>query len=380
METRDVYTNNLIDKFCEAMATGLVNRSKEPAVDVWPQPVFNPLIGNYFAYREVFYQLYRIFHALEIKNFNINDIASLFSYPSRTAHLMYLFMEDSSDKNEASIKTTVAHKLLEIISILRNETPFCEDGKNAVWNRNKINQAFSKVNLVKLDDLPNPPLIRKLISKSIVALSGYCEFLYFANIAFGREFHGPYGTPYGKLLMREYFDLKPSFWRFTKNFPFEKIMLFTIYPIDIDVRFDFAGRLYANETLGPKLMYISIIVDEKEVPLEIDTLQHLLSSINNFIEKAIQEVSQMNKYDLISKWVEAYFWVLRPFRNILGEDWKPPEELYLRIKKEKTDTWLIYVMKNIAKFPPSIRLHIMRKVFDPRLLNKKTEIDDWYPR
>ncbi|RSN76683.1 hypothetical protein D6D85_03705 [Candidatus Methanodesulfokora washburnensis] len=367
--------NNLLDKFCEIMAITLATRSKEPATDIWPHPVFNPFIIIYFGSKELAYRLNRIFNFLEANNFSINDISSLFGYPSKIIHLMYNFMDDSSNENEAVLKTRVAYKLLEIINLLRNGNPFCEDGRNLIWNEERVAQEISNVNLINVSDSTNPFLIRRLISSIIVGLLGYIEFLYFCRPSYGKEFHGPYDTPLGKLMVREFFNLKPSFWHFSSTLSFEKIRLFTVYPNDMDLKFDVLGRIRTTDVLGSKLIYTSIIVDEKEISLEVDALQRLLSSIEESIQRAIQEVSQMDKYSLMSKFLEGDFWVLKPFMDILGEDWKPSEELYLRIKrKEEPYNWISDVMKNTRELPFSMRVQIFKKLFDPRIINKKNEI------
>ncbi len=373
MEKKELYINHkLIDKFCDAMAQGLVNRSKEPAVDVWPQPIFNPLIGNYFTHKEVIHDLYLIFDKLlKEKNFGLSKIASLFAYPSRTAHLMYLFMEDSKTEEETKIRSFVCSKLLEVIQILRNGNPFCDKGKNVVWNTKSIDEVLERYEIHKVDNLPET---KKLISKLIVALSGYCEFLYFANLAFGREFHGPYETKYGKLLVREYFDLQPMFWNFSKTFPFKKIMFITIYPSDIHIAFDFAGRLRSDKTLAPNLKYVTIIIDGKEFPLTSKDLTNLLDQIGKFLRNATLEVLNLEKENLMIKWIEAYFWTLKPFKDLLNKPWSPPQEIYLKIKQEKPDTWLISVMKSLASMPVAMRFDIMKKVFDPRITDKKNKI------
>lgn len=376
MGKKELYINHkLIDKFAEEMAKGLVNRSKEPAVDIWPQPIFNPLIGNYYAHRYVISDLYNIFDELIRKRkFEISQIANIFRYPSRTAHLMYLLMEDSSDEEESEVRSYVCSRLLEVIDILRNKNPFCADGLNIVWNDNEIQEILKKYHVTKLDDTPQAPLTKNLISKLIIGFSGYCEFLYFANLAFGREFHGPYVTRYGKLVIREFFDLQPDFWNFADKFLWKKILFVTIYPENINIGFDFAGRLKSDKVLGPNLKHVSIVIDGKEIPIENSELSNLLRQTTDFLKKITQEVKDLNKVELMRKWIEAYFWILKPFKDILNRDWHPPEEIYFKINSEGPDTWLISVMKFLASRPIDIRFEIMKKIFDPRIVNKKEKI------
>lgn len=375
MGTQDASINQeLIDNFCEYMAKGLLKRSEEPATDAWPQPVFNPFVGNYFASKEFLTQLYRIFYESDVKNLLREDLANKFRYPSRIAQLMYLFMEDSINNDEAIKKTMVASKLLSIIELLRRSNTFCNNGENTLLNQRQFIALINNLKLKNINILSDLAAIRRTIAEIIIALSSYCEFLYFAHTRFGREFHGPYNGPLGIALIRDYFDLRPSFWHFAKNFPFKNIRIVTIYPENINIQLDFAGRLLTDEALGPKLKCAAIIIDDNEVQLEVDELQVILNLINNSLKDAVEEISQTNKEELIAKWVEGYFWVLHPLREYLGESWKPSQKLYLEIKQDKTDTWLIRVMRKISDYPYDFKLEILKNIFDPRLINKRNKI------
>ena len=124
MVTMESYTGNntdrLIDEFCEVMGMGLLNRSKEPGADVWPQPVFAPAEGVYFIHKEIISDLYTLLGLLEQNGLTPLEIAKLFMYPSRTAHLTYLILEKPRSKIETYNRTQVAKKLLQYIDILRN--------------------------------------------------------------------------------------------------------------------------------------------------------------------------------------------------------------------------------------------------------------------
>lgn len=366
--------HELIDNFCEYMARGLLDRSKEPAIDVWPQPIFNPFIGNYLASDEFLNLLYRIFYESKMKNFLLEDLANLLKYPSRISQMMYLFMEDSPNCNEAIKKTMVATKLLNIIRIMRNSNTFCDNGKNTLLSDKQFDTLINNIKLKEIDELHDSVAIKKTISEMIIALSSYCEFLYFAHMRFGREFHGPYDSSLGIALIREYFDLRPQFWDFAKKFPFKNIRIITIYPEYINIKLDFAGRLLTDEALGPRLKYASIIIDDKEIRLETNELQHIMNLISNSLEDAIQEISEMKREDLIAKWVEGYFWVLYPLREYMDESWKPSIKLYQEINQSGKDTWLIGIMEAISDYPYNLKLKVLKFIFDPRIINKKLRV------
>lgn len=370
MARGESYINKLIDEFCKVMAIGGMRRAKEPGLDVWPQPVFHAFEGIYFAHRELLSRLYLLLRLLERKGLTQSDIAKLFMFPSRPAHFMHLFFEKPSNYEEVRERTEVCWKLLEYINKLRNGDTFCKSGKNMVWHGEMVATILSKSSMVTISTLPNSDKLREIISKLIVALSNYCELLYFANLAFGREFHGPYDIEkHNQLIVREYFDLQPAFWKFTKKMPFRAFRLLTIYP-NIEAKFDFSGRFYNNDIIGPRLNKVFIEKDSETFPIEIKALEGTLEIIQEVIKAAIGEIANINKKQLMTKFVEGYFWVLKPLQDQVNQDWHPSQELYERIETEEADTWLIEVYRTLAAKPKSERLDHMKKIRDPRILKK----------
>lgn len=370
MAREESYINKLIDEFCEVMAIDGMRRAKEPGLDVWPQPVFHAFEGIYFTHRELLSRLYLLLRLLERKGLTQSDIAKLFMFPSRPAHFMHLFFEKPANYREVYERTEVCWKLLEYINKLRSGDTSCKNGKNMVCDDRMVATILSKFSMVTISTLPNSDKLREIISKLIVALSNYCELLYFANLAFGREFHGPYDIEkHNQLIVREYFDLQPAFWKFTKKIPFRAFRLLTIYS-NIGAKFDFSGRFYTNDIIGPKLNQVFIEKDGETLSIEIKALEETLETIQEVIKQAIAEISNMNKKQLMTKFVEGYFWVLKPLQDQVNQDWHPSQELYERIKTEEADTWLIEIYRALSTKPKNQRLEYMKKIRDPRILKK----------
>lgn len=372
MAMKEQYTNNLLDRFCEAMAKGLLERSKEPGVDVWPQPVFSGFEGNHFTNEEFLSRLHNYLRQLEAKGLSQEELANLFINPSRTAHLTYQFLNKPSDEKEIPIRIEVAKKLLNCIRIMRIDDPFCVKGRNPLWNDNKVTQMLPKIPFITLDSSSESNRIRTLVARLIVALSGYCEYLYFANLTFGREIHGPYNTKSkSKLLLREYFDLHPSFWNFSKEFPHSTIKFYTVY-LHLEAKFDFVGRFFSKQVLAPNLESGYIEIDGEPLQLKAEVLEELLESIRLFLKKAKEEIEVMNRPQLITKWVESTFWILKPLTEKLNQDWRPSVELYRRINTEEPDNWIGGFMKSLKDKSDSQRLEGLKRLSDPRLTKGAT--------
>jgi len=365
----ELYTdaNKIIDAFCEITAKDLLKRSKEPGGDVWPRPVFAPSEGVYFAHEPIFSDMHILFKLFEQNGLTSRQVANLFMYPSRAAHLMYLLLEKPHSKQESCSRTQVVRKWLECINILRNGNLFCGDGRNTVWSHEKITKILHYSIIKEVNNLPNSEMIKDLISKTIVALSWYCELLYFANLAFGREYHGPYDVKgLGQLLVREFYDLKPPFWEFTQEFPFTEVKFLTIYQSS-DIQFDFAGRIYTSQSLGPRLSSVYIQIDNKPIPIEPVVLEQTLKMIQITINKALMKIKTMTKVQLMTRFVESFFWVLKPLKERVNLSWQPPQEVYRRIQEEQPNPYHLRILKTLKNYTEDECFRIMKMLIDPRV-------------
>jgi len=370
MVTMESYTRNntdkLIDEFCEVIAVDLLNRSKEPGVDVWPRPIFSPSEGVYFIHKELLSGLHTVLELLEQNGLTSLEIAKLFMYPSRIVHLMYQFLEKPTSKIETHRRTQVAKNLLQYIDILRNGNLFCKNKKNTVWSSEEITNVLSNLPIKNVSNLSEAEKTKSIVSQIIVALSCYCELLYFANLAFGREYHGPYVVNLGQILVREFYDLKPSFWNFSQNFPFTTAKFLTVYPQSLEIQFDFAGRLYIHQPLGPQLLGIYIEIDGKPISVENEKLEQIFKMIQKSINEALKEIKDMTKVQLMTKYVEAHFWVLKPLNDRVNIEWQPSQELYTRIQVEQPEPHHLRILKTLKDYTKDERVKIMMMLFDPR--------------
>ncbi len=374
MEIEDWSTDELIDRFCQAIARGFAGRSREPGIDLWPQPVFSPFEGDYFVQRALISKLHRILRKLSKDEIPIDKVSKLFLRPSRTAILTYLFAHDSLNREEVTIRTEVAKILLRVLAVQRNGDPFCESGKNLCWDPEALKTSLSGVLLERVGAISKKEVVRRSIAELIVALRGYCELVYFAGLSTASEVHGPYKIEHGNLLVREYYDMKPSFWEFTTYLPFSSVTVYTIYPASIEVSFDYSGRLITTDSLGPALEYVYLEVDAKAVAIKTDRLADIVNSVSRASTKAILEIQPLERNELMDKWIESRFWSLKPVAESVGEDWYPPKEVHNRVRLEPPDTLIADVLRGIQGLDAEARIRVMAELFDPRILNKKRRL------
>lgn len=109
---------------------------------------------------------------------------------------------------------------------------------------------------------------QKLILKKIlVALAIINEYLYFAWMGIGRENHGVYRINKDRLLVKEYYDLKPPFWSFSSK------LLYSSYTVIADVpelttpKFDFNGRVHFDGAVD--ITKACILLDGRQCQMSI---------------------------------------------------------------------------------------------------------------
>jgi hypothetical protein len=344
------------------MGYAFAQRAAEPAMDVWPQPFFNGADANYYPHRFLVEELIEAFHKLEIeKKLAAQTIARYFVNPSRVTHLMYLFLVKPATQIEVERDTLALAKLLESLAALRRDT-FCEDGKNLVWAEKDI----SEIELAcQFRNIAKKPQIVREVSDLSVALTTLCELYYFANLAFGREIHGPYSFHDKTLIVRDFYDLVPAFWGFPVSLPFRRIQLLTTYE-GLTASFDFSGRMYTRQSLPPLIRESAILVDGAALS-DFEGLGQISVSINDAYEKTVHRIAELDTMTLLTRWVEAFFWAAKPLMDAADVPWQPPQRLYDMIRTESPDRLFSNVMRAIGSHPPRRRADVIARIFDPRL-------------
>ena len=356
------------------MANALLGVSEEPGLYIWPMPYFHPAEGNFYLYapkNSFLVQLRSLIDGLRNKGVNDKDIALLFKKPSRIATLTFLFegMRYSELTKEERVKLAI--DILNYIASFRKEDPFCEEMRNILWDEHEVRDVLRKVNLIPIPQLSRDKSIkiRKLASQINASLWLLCEYLYFNHHSIGHEFHGPYRLDNGLLLIvREYYDLKNELWSFSDKLPANQITSFEVYEKNTEIKFDFFNRMRSATSLPSRLLKVRFKeggVEGEE--LDEDGMEDLLVSITNVAKDAFKVISGLNREQLLEKYVETKYYILKPLAENLGLEWKPSKEIYDFIKNVPPPKAIKEIFQKLGSLPREKQIEICRSVFDPRI-------------
>lgn len=365
--------NEIIEKLSSTVANCLAEVGKEAGYTVWPAPFFNPFEAEMYLASYFYERLDEDLHELE-KKLKIEDIAKLFKNPSRIAQMIWPLPFISTSKLNKEERASLVHKIIDLISCFRKD-PFCEDGKNIIWPKHKIDKTLKEIKIINLETVKEADDYRKEIGKLCGSLFMYTELLYFACHAVGHEFHGPYEIEGGnQLIIREFYDLKETFWPFTSKFPFDEVLIFAIYPKEINVKFDFFNRVRSSEPLSPLLRQFSIKVRCRDKTEEMNQLDQILKLNEKLMEvqrEGIGLISRLDRKSLMKEYAKMYFFILKPSRELLGKDWEPPKELCEDIEREsKKEMWenVSRVFQRIGKLSLEDFKKEVMKMYDPEVV------------
>jgi len=364
--------NNLnikIDKLLNMIAEMLVKvsgKKKEIAFYLWP---LHPTHGTLFFTQSWFSRLYSILKRLEEKGVGDEKIAVLLQAPSRIAQMFWKIEVIKQSGLSEKERVYIIEKLFNVLTFYRKKDIFCEDGKNIIWDSKKIRKITKEMKFINIHT--NEELKQSLcVFES--ALLMYAELIYFMHHPFIHSFQGLYEIDNKKLIRRYYFDLKPEkIWKFTKNLTFKEVEIFEIYTGDMKMEFDFFERGTRTTTsYRDKLLKVAIKIDGKEIFTK-NEIQKIMSNLNKVIIEGSKYIQRLSQQDLLAKYAEQWFYVLKPLSDLLNEDWKPPQEVYDNIYKKPSQFNKIWKnieeqQKKSAVLPTKKRIEDIKKRFDPR--------------
>ena len=361
--------NTKIDKLLNMIAEMLVKvsgKKKEIAFYLWP---LHPTHGTLFFTQSWFSRLYGIFKRLEKKGVGDEKIAVLLQAPSRIAQMFWKIEVIKQSGLSEKERVYIIEKLFNVLAFYRKKDIFCKDGKNIIWDPKKIREITEKVKFV---DICHQRELKQSLYVLESALLLYAELIYFMHHPFTHSFQGLYGIDNKKLLRRYYFDLKPEkIWKFTKNLTFKEVEIFEIYTGDIKMEFDFFERGTRTTTAyRDRLLKMAINIDGRKIFTK-NEIQKVMSNLNEVIIEGSKYIQGLSQQDLLAKYAEQWFYVLKPLSDLLNEDWKPPQEVYDNIYKKSSQFNKIWKnigeqQKKSAILPVKKRIEDIKKRFDPR--------------
>jgi len=362
----------LVDKLAYTVAeslAGVGGVKGDTGLYTWPSPIFAPAEGEIYLASYFLPTLYQDLVTLEEKGYSVKRIAELLKGPSRIAQLTWpIFAIDLTDLTKDE-RIDLAYKIVRLISEYR-EDPFCADHRNILWSTERVSRTLEKTSFITLDELDKPDEYRKEIGK----LSGVgwllCEMLYTSIHGAGHEFHGPYKLGDARtLVVKTYYDLAPEFWPFVQGLPFNEITILGIYRA-VDVVFDFFNRTRSTRPLTPHLEQVSIEVDGQATDSALGDIQEVSRQVEQVLRKGVSEIQKLSKKELMGKFFESYYFTIKPLREELGQDWRPPRSLYEDLandRREEVVNETLASFKGLEEMSIEEFIKVISDVFNPRI-------------
>jgi hypothetical protein len=328
METMDMYSDKIVDAY-RAVSRHIVSgaRGRAPA---WP---FSILETTIFYSKFFSKELLKVMKDLEGKGYNRNEIAKMFYGPSAVSHWLYLagFPFEGLSREEV---IDFIERTIEVIEFWRREDSFCINWSNVIWDENTIKKECAKEGFI---DTRNNESFAKCLGKINMIVWHYCILIQVGHRNYSHEFHGPYNIGNGELLfVREYFNLRPyEIWPFAtfENIPFNKIIILEIYK-DVEIKVDMFNHYLAPSDLKSHLQRFLVRVDDFKILTEKE-IKDLFGRWTGIISKANTFVRDYTKKDWVKKIIEMKYWLLKPHKKILEEDWHAPKEVLNLAEKYK---------------------------------------------
>lgn len=361
-----VNKNKIIDELCLAVARTLAEvevtkETKGAGFYVWPMPIFHPTEGEIYTAPYLLPRLHKALVKLHKKGYDDQKIAQLFKNPSRIAQIVWLFTASEIVPLKREEKIDLGFKIVELISTYRVD-PFCKKGKNILWSKKRVEENLKMANMIRGDK--GKGLLSRLNGTAWLL----CELLFFDFHGAGHEFHGPYELDSERILIvREYYDLRPSHWNFASGLPFSKVVILEVYN-KCEIEFDLFNRARWTEPISEYLQEFSVSIDGKSVK-ELKKLNFVVNKLERTLKFGASKVAKMNKKELVKKFAESYFFIIKPLLEELGEVWIPPKSLYQDIDKEKKKGAIKEALMGLEAAGGKSQkefIRILSKVFDPR--------------
>lgn len=334
MEKKVKSMKSKLDLFLESFNKSVLEVTKGSYGGKWPMPYFTSLdvgsvIGEYWG--DFFLEIIK---KLKEKNLSIEDVSNQLKYPSPLSRAFYPNLELKYKKYPAEKIKEIDVFISEITYPFYKKDIFCKNFSNILWDKEKIKKKFNSEKIIWFKNL------KETEANELIKYNGYLRaitemlFFYFDN--FGHETHGPYKLDSRNiLLVREWHDLKPEYFKFSKEFPFDSIRIYEIYKLGTDIKIDISNRVFITSRTDECLLGFYFQTPEKILNL-FETLS-MVDKIKKTCEKGTKEITDMKPEQVLEKAALMHFYLLKPLANILGISWKPNQACMDKLKEGITE-------------------------------------------
>lgn len=257
----------------------------------------------------------------------MEEIARLWRSPTRVMYSRVFLCFGGHSGLSRNEMIELMEYVVTCYCLLKAGDPVNKNKQHIVWSNEKLEGELKAAHFIKTS-LPEE---KRVVGKLELNLYYLLELVYFYHHARGHEIHGLYKDNGDRILVREYFDVGVPYFDFAKKIPFQELTILEKTP-GLNIEIDLVQHLYSKESIPSKVVEISVNKDGGFLK-SISEIEKLTRQISDVIRLALEENKAFSEKDWFKKCVEAYYWSLKPLRDELGENWRPPKEQYAFMEK-----------------------------------------------
>lgn len=259
----------------------------------------------------------------EEKKMSLQEISMMFNNPARIYRLIdFLIFGFRRKHRPLEFQRKMVLKLLSMVKALKYGSEFNEDGKNIIYNPEKVSQVASKLSKSRCN-LEESALIHRFCG----LLWAYTEAIFFRAHDLTKEIHGPYflNEQYQNIIVKEYLNLRPQeIWPGAKLIPVSTIKIFKDYDPILKLSIDSLNHIYhLGGNYIPNIKNYYIEIDGKEGTA--GDLNALIPVIAQVITENVSVVDRMSWNEKVLKYSEIFWYRKKTLREATGKSWQIPQ-------------------------------------------------------
>lgn len=265
-----------------------------------------------------------------LQSYEREEISESFNNPARIYRIIHSVIYGmKANKFSIEEQQKVAEIMLKMVSDLKSGSPFNENGRNIILDDM---DEFHKCDFYVSDEAQATKLQR-----FFGLMWAYTESLFFRAHDVTKEIHGLYRDGTERVLIREYYNLKPNeIWTDMKFMDYSNLKFITYYSDELDVSLDAYNHIYFNRGNYIKDMQkYRIEADGKQITL--DELMNQIPKIETCINLIHEWAKQSSQIDKINRYADIYWYRKKPLKDLLNQNWEVPQKVRDRIENGAID-------------------------------------------
>lgn len=268
------------------------------------------------------------------KQISSSKVAEAFTNPARIYRLINPLLYGMKKlRYPISEQRRLACYFLDLVQVLKDGSPFNEEGRNIILGPIKVSQIVEQIEMQ-----PSIQEEARRLQQFCGIMWAYTESTFFRAHDVTKEIHGPYILNNGdQLLIRRYLNLRPTdMIKEIRLLDCDEITIYTRYNPALRLTIDSYNHLFlqAGNYISDLSSY-AIVCDGERV--SIDVLCGKIAQMCETIRQIHQWVSDSDWRMLTLRYAEIYWYRKRPLKILLNKDEYIPQSVRDKIRSGMPD-------------------------------------------